>query len=1409
MSSRGLFFFRILLLLGCSILAARANGQTPAGGSGGETTIGASGIRHSTEELMAKPSIPSTGTPVIRLSPEFEVERDNLPQNPASPMTSSWPSDQRRQKSYRFDATFSPQTVSTTFLGTQVSETGATPPDAMGAVGPTQFIVAVNGRIRSFSKSSGLADSVLNLDSDVFFHSVMTPPTSTNFTTDPRIRFDRLTQRWIVMMIDVPGGNANLANRLMIAVSDSGTVKPSTIWTYYALSASANSFADYPTLGIDKNALYIGCNMFKLSDGSFNGTNAYVIRKSSIMSGGSIVSTRFILVDSNSTNNPGLYTPQGVDNFDTTATNGYFIGCDNASFGLLQMRTVSSPGGSPTISANIPITVPATYFPLKVPHLGNTRGSNGYLDAIDDRLFMAVVRNGFLWTAQNIAVSNSGVASSSGTRDGIRWYQLQNLDATPSLVQSGTLYDPASPNDGTKRFYWMPSIMVSGQGHAAMSFSTAGVGEYANAATVGRLADDPAGTMENTVLYTSSSTSYNPSYDIGGTGGRRWGDYSFTSLDPNDDMTFWTIAEYCNATNSYGVQVAKLLAPLPAIPLSANPAVVSVNSNATVVITAVSSSGSGFFEPGTSFPNHLTATVNGGGVTVNSITYASPTSIALHLTVAGNAFNGSRTITVTNPDGQSATSAAGILTVNANCLPITVAPATLPVGHNGVAYMQTFNSTGGTSPYQYSVTFGALPGGLTLSSAGQLSGLPSAAGTFNFTVTSTDSFGCTGNISCAVQILSCPPIAVSPSRLPGGIAATPYAQTVTANGGVPPYSFSLQGGSLPAGVVLSPAGLISGTPLAHGQFIFSLSAADSFGCAVTASETIAVQCPQLSISPPSLPSANAGASYHQLLTGGGGKAPYHFSVSTGALPPGLTLSPGGAIVGNALATGTFTFQITATDSIGCLSVVSDSLVVACPALTISPAVLAKGNRHLFYAESLHVAGGKMPIAWSLIAGVLPPGLTLSPQGVVSGIPLMGDSTEITVKAIDSISCTAQQTFTLWIDTLSLVQTDVAASAGWNLISNPVESANDSVRHLYPFSVNSAFSYSGAVGYQASDILVPLTGYWLRFDSAVVDHLIGRPITADTFAVTDGWNLIGSYSVNVPVGQLQPVGTAISSPYYEYRNGYQTTDTLFAGGGFWIKCTGAGSLAYLSGPLAFDKGRTGLTNRRLPAFHEFIFRDASGGTTVLYAGAAPHSPQLRARFELPPTPPGGAFDVRFAHGSLLAILDSASSFQQANIVLQSNHFPVTVTVTSSNDGDALYLALPGHNERRIQFPTDSITISDPAVHALTLAVRRGGGMPAVFRLYDNYPNPFNPSTMLSFDLPVRSRVRLSILNILGQNVATLIDGEREAGRFQLSWNGASGNRIPAGSGVFFVRLDATGLDAATEHYSAVKKIIMLR
>ncbi|GEM_PF-1186367 len=816
----------ILLLLG--VFLVTFSGTLVAQKSGGEIIgipwRGESGITVSVATMneLAK-AAPQQKYKFRKLKKEEEIERGEIGNNPDAPAVSSWPPLTKEQRSALRTGLLSPQTVGTSFYATDINEgAGYVPPDVMGDVGPTQVLVHINGKIKVFNKSGTVG--ALNTDDLTFWSSVRNGVE----TCDPHVRYDRLSKRWFLTCINLP---ASGANRILIAVSNDSVVTSTSSFTFFQFqqnvptpAGNSTYFADYPTLGVDANALYIGVNQF---DGNtFAGSDGFVINKAHLLLGTLTVTAFRSLNDGSSA---GPYTPQGVQNDDPSATEGYFIGVDNVSYSKLVLRRVSTPGGTPSISANINLTVPTTTSPIDQP----AKGSTYALDAIDDRLYAAEIRLNrltgvrSLWTAHNIQVNSSGVGSSSGGRNGSRWYEITNYTSTPTLRQSGTVYSTATTNPIG---YWMPSVAMSGQGHMALGCSFASANDYTSIAVAGRYGTDVLGTTQSPTTALASTTSYNDGWgDI-----QRWGDYTQTVVDPTDDMTMWTFQEYVDTTNSWAVRVLQLKAPAPATPSSVSPSTVNTGeSNVSLSLTGTSTSGTGFFDPGTGFTGRISASVSGTGVTVNSVTFTSPTSLTLNVTVAAGATAGTRTITVTNPDGQTATSATAILTVNnASCPTITLSPSTLPAGTAGNLYSQTISASGGTAPYTYTISLGTLPDSVTLTSGGLLSGTPQYGGTYSFTVQATDANSCTGTQAYSFEVSGCPQITVSPTTLPNGTISSAYSQTLTPSGGTSPYRFAVDSGSLPTNITLSLRGVLSGTPSGAGLSVFKISITDTNGCSI-------------------------------------------------------------------------------------------------------------------------------------------------------------------------------------------------------------------------------------------------------------------------------------------------------------------------------------------------------------------------------------------------------------------------------------------------------------------------------------------------------------------------------------------------------------------------------------------------
>ena len=560
-----------------------------------------------------------------------------------------------------------PATFLQNFVGATLGETGSLPPDPSGAAGPSQFILAANGRIRSFSKATASADQVLNLTANAFF----TPVRAGANAFGPKVKYDRLAGRWFIIAATdaVPG-------RIVIASSNASTITGATLWSFFAFDntgfpGAATCAVDSPTFGLDPYALYIGVVQFCDPGGVYMGTSGYVVRKTSVIDFATIAVTAFHNLTGSSTG-AGPFAPQGVDNEDATIATGFFIGVDNASLGTLMLRRVSNPGGTPTISANIAIPVSATAVPITVRHLGNLGSANGQLDGGDDRLTSASFVNGRLWTTHTIGVTNTGQASASANRNGVRWYEIGSLLTTPAVVQSGTLFSSTGAGSFDERNYWVPSIATSTSGRSIIGFSAAGTNEFVNAGVVERFSADALGSLRAPQLFTASTAAYNPPGDAGSpTRGRRWGGLSSTVVDGCDGSTIWTLQQFTDAINSYGLVAGRTVGPGAATPVSVTPSVIASGvASIDLQVTATSTGGTAFFDPGPGYLCRIGASIP--GVTVNSVTRTGPTTVTINVSTVG-ATPGLKAISVINPDAQGASSGA-ILRVNPGPLVVIDSP---------------------------------------------------------------------------------------------------------------------------------------------------------------------------------------------------------------------------------------------------------------------------------------------------------------------------------------------------------------------------------------------------------------------------------------------------------------------------------------------------------------------------------------------------------------------------------------------------------------------------------------------------------------------------------------------------------------------------------------------------------------
>jgi hypothetical protein len=272
--------------------------------------------------------------------------------------------------------------------------------------------------------------------------------------------------------------------------------------------------------------------------------------------------------------------------------------------------------------------------------------------------------------------------------------------------------------------------------------------------------------------------------------------------------------------------------------------------------------------------------------------------------------------------GNPAQTATVTITIRiAAALTIATSPGALPNAIIGVPYAFTFQSSGGISPVVWTLASGHLPPGLSLNSTGALSGTPTATGSFTFTVQAGDASSPSQTITINVAITSAPALVITSAggALPDAAVGKPYSVTLPAAGGTLPFTWTLASGQLPAGLTLSTAGVLSGTPTVANPVptVFTVQVQDGGAPPQSKALALTIRVPApLAIVPGggALPEALASVAYSATLSTTGGIGPVMCSVTSGSLPPGVTLSPLGTISGTPSAVGNYSFTIQAADS---------------------------------------------------------------------------------------------------------------------------------------------------------------------------------------------------------------------------------------------------------------------------------------------------------------------------------------------------------------------------------------------------------------------------------------------------------------------------------------------------------------
>lgn len=175
----------------------------------------------------------------------------------------------------------------------------------------------------------------------------------------------------------------------------------------------------------------------------------------------------------------------------------------------------------------------------------------------------------------------------------------------------------------------------------------------------------------------------------------------------------------------------------------------------------------------------------------------------------------------------------------------------------------------------------------------------------------------------------------------------------------------------------------------------------------------------LTLTPATLPNGTQGTGYSQTVSASGATGSVSFALISGTMPTGLSISSGGVISGTPSGSGSSTFTIGATDSIGDTGSQVYTVGIGTSILTVTPVSLPAGTRNVAYSQTVGATGGSGTYTFTISGGALAAGLTMSSAGLISGMPTTAGATSFTVRALDSLGNVGTRLYNVNIGTVTL------------------------------------------------------------------------------------------------------------------------------------------------------------------------------------------------------------------------------------------------------------------------------------------------------------------------------------------------------------------------------------------------------
>nr|MBX2822308.1 T9SS type A sorting domain-containing protein [Rhodothermaceae bacterium] len=338
-------------------------------------------------------------------------------------------------------------------------------------------------------------------------------------------------------------------------------------------------------------------------------------------------------------------------------------------------------------------------------------------------------------------------------------------------------------------------------------------------------------------------------------------------------------------------------------------------------------------------------------------------------------------------------------------------------------------------------------------------------------------------------------------------------------------------------------------------------------------------------------------------------------------------------------------------------------------------------------------------------------------------------------------------------------------SGWNMVGIPSTPSSSNYTSVFTdvTLTGAPFEYANGAYQQVTDVETG-KGYWINTSAEGNQSFSDDTVESLTLNLAEGWNMIAGPGCFIPTDAISdPSNIIIDGTLYLYEGGYELASGLLPGFGYWIQTSGAGSIT-MDCNGANKAGAINEESDPMSHFGKLEIKDAAEGSQTLLFGAELNDSDSFAKFLMPPKAPKGRFDVRFSKGARL------NEGNEGIVLLQSDAFPLSVNLVRSPQAGSSELVI----EEIVRGATvrshsvgegEIIEITNPDVTALKISSTdevEEYSLPTQFALQGNYPNPFNPSTQVVFDLPEAGIIQVDVYDMLGRRVLSVPAQEMSAG-----------------------------------------------